>query len=151
MVALLSFQKVKLHSRQQFLAKASSLANASSFGSLNRLPTRLLKPQLMMVNLFHVALLFMSLLHLDFHHCEPAIKVAIVGSGNWGTSAARRIARNLKEFNEMEDEEKYDTTVSMWVYEEIVRHTLCHSLNDSIYLNLIIHSLNQSINRSINQ
>ena len=104
----------------------------------------------MMVNLFHVALLFMSLLHLDFHDCEPAIKVAIVGSGNWGTSAARRIARNLKEFNEMEDEEKYDTAVSMWVYEEIVRHTHCHSLNDSIYLNLIIHSLYQSINRSIN-
>ena len=103
----------------------------------------------MMVNLFHVALLFMSLLHLDFHHCEPAIKVAIVGSGNWGTSAARRIARNLKEFNEMEDEEKYDTTVSMWVYEEIVRHTLCHSITDYIYLYLIIHSLNRSINQSI--
>ena len=103
----------------------------------------------MMVNLFHVALLFMSLLHLDFHHCEPAIKVAIVGSGNWGTSAARRIARNLKEFNEMEDEEKYDTTVSMWVYEEIVRHTLCHSFNHSINLSQSHYSLTHSINQSL--
>ena len=104
----------------------------------------------MMVNLFHVALLFMSLLHLDFHHCEPAIKVAIVGSGNWGTSAARRIARNLKEFNEMEDEEKYDTTVSMWVYEEIVRHTLCNSLNHFIYLyHSIYHSLTHYLNQSL--
>ena len=73
-----------------------------------------------MPNLSNVIILFVSLLHLDLLLCEPAIKIAIVGSGNWGTSAARRIARNLKEYNEMEEEEKYDTTVSMWVYEEIV-------------------------------
>ena len=48
------------------------------------------------------------------------MKVAIVGSGNWGTSAARRIALNLNDFNEMENYEKYNSTVSMWVYEEMV-------------------------------
>lgn len=69
----------------------------------------------------NVILLFISfILQLGLYHSEPAMKVAIVGSGNWGTSAARRIALNLNDFNEMENYEKYNSTVSMWVYEEMV-------------------------------
>ena len=60
------------------------------------------------------------LIQLGRHHSEQTVKVAIVGSGNWGTSAARRIALNLNDFNDTEGYEKYNSTVSMWVYEEMV-------------------------------
>lgn len=42
------------------------------------------------------------------------LKVSIVGAGNWGSSAAKIIGANVKRF------EKYDSTVRIWVYEEII-------------------------------
>lgn len=51
-------------------------------------------------------------------------KVAIIGSGNWGTAIARRIARNVGEKKTLEidrtDSSSFNSTVKMWVYEEIV-------------------------------
>lgn len=74
------------------------------------------------MNLFTYAipLSVLLLIQLGLHHSEQAIKVAIVGSGNWGTSAARRIALNLNDSNDMVGHQKYNSTVSMWVYEEMV-------------------------------
>ena len=74
------------------------------------------------MNLFTYAipLSVLLLIQLGPHHSEQAIKVAIVGSGNWGTSAARRIALNLNDSNDMVGHQKYNSTVSMWVYEEMV-------------------------------
>ena len=50
-----------------------------------------------------------------------APKVTIVGSGNWGSAAARRIALNVMDLNEIEGSQRYNSTVTMWVYEEEVR------------------------------
>lgn len=47
------------------------------------------------------------------------MKVTVVGSGNWGTAVARRIALNLK------DDSENDNTVNMWVYEEEVMQFVC--------------------------
>jgi NAD-dependent glycerol-3-phosphate dehydrogenase N-terminus len=47
-------------------------------------------------------------------------KVTIVGSGNWGSAAARRIALNVMDLNEIEGNQRYNSTVTMWVYEEEV-------------------------------
>ena len=47
-------------------------------------------------------------------------KVTIVGSGNWGSAAARRIALNLMDLNDIEGNQRYNSTVTMWVYEEKV-------------------------------
>ncbi|GAA5837843.1 hypothetical protein JCM3766R1_001492 [Sporobolomyces carnicolor] len=40
-------------------------------------------------------------------------KVAIVGSGNWGSAIARLVGKNVKERSDM-----FDTQVEMWCYEE---------------------------------
>ena len=48
-------------------------------------------------------------------------KIAIVGSGNWGSAAARRVALNILDRSESDALEKYNSTVTMWVYEEQVR------------------------------
>jgi thioredoxin reductase len=47
-------------------------------------------------------------------------KVTIVGSGNWGSAAARRIALNLMDLIDIEGNQRYNSTVTMWVYEEEV-------------------------------
>uniref|UniRef100_A0AAQ4P5L8 Glycerol-3-phosphate dehydrogenase [NAD(+)] n=1 Tax=Gasterosteus aculeatus aculeatus TaxID=481459 RepID=A0AAQ4P5L8_GASAC len=44
----------------------------------------------------------------------PAKKVCIVGSGNWGSSIAKIIGRNVKASN------RFDPMVNMWVYEEMI-------------------------------
>ncbi|GIY33198.1 glycerol-3-phosphate dehydrogenase, cytoplasmic [Caerostris darwini] len=41
-------------------------------------------------------------------------KIAIIGSGNWGTAIARIVANNVKNFDE------FDNTVNMYVFEEMV-------------------------------
>ncbi|KAG0245751.1 NAD-dependent glycerol-3-phosphate dehydrogenase N-terminus-domain-containing protein [Mortierella sp. GBAus27b] len=41
-------------------------------------------------------------------------KVALIGSGNWGSAVAKIIGRNVKLFNQ------YDNEVKMWVFEEKV-------------------------------
>merc|ERR1719310_2334314 len=41
-------------------------------------------------------------------------KVAIVGSGNWGSAIAKIIGRNVLAIDNFDDE------VNMWVYEEVV-------------------------------
>ena len=48
-------------------------------------------------------------------------KIAIVGSGNWGSAAARRVALNILDSNDAVGDQKYNSTVTMWVYEEEVR------------------------------
>lgn len=42
------------------------------------------------------------------------LRVSVVGAGNWGSAASKLIGDNVKRF------EKYDSTVRVWVYEEIV-------------------------------
>jgi glycerol-3-phosphate dehydrogenase (NAD+) len=42
------------------------------------------------------------------------LKVSVIGAGNWGSAAAMIIGHNVKRF------EKYDDTVRVWVYEEVV-------------------------------
>uniref|UniRef100_A0A8C2WNK3 Glycerol-3-phosphate dehydrogenase [NAD(+)] n=1 Tax=Cyclopterus lumpus TaxID=8103 RepID=A0A8C2WNK3_CYCLU len=44
----------------------------------------------------------------------PAMKVCIVGSGNWGSSIAKIIGRNVKASN------RFNPMVNMWVYEEMI-------------------------------
>ena len=53
-----------------------------------------------------------------------ARRIAIVGSGNWGSAAARRVALNILDRSEADAHEKYNSTVTMWVYEEQVRMIL---------------------------
>lgn len=66
-------------------------------------------------------LVLMSLLQLELYYSASDIKVAVVGSGNWGSAAARRIALNILDCNDgAEGLEKYNSTVTMWVYEEEV-------------------------------
>lgn len=43
-----------------------------------------------------------------------ALKVAVLGSGNWGTAIARLVARNVQQKME------FDKVVKMWVFEEVV-------------------------------
>ena len=62
--------------------------------------------------------LLMIFINLAFIMSAP--KVTIVGSGNWGSAAARRIALNVVDLNEIEGSERYNSTVTMWVYEEEV-------------------------------
>jgi len=45
-------------------------------------------------------------------------KIAVIGSGNWGTTVARLIAINLNEKQELSD---YDRKVEMWVFEETLK------------------------------
>lgn len=42
------------------------------------------------------------------------LKVSVIGAGNWGSAAAKIIGGNVRRF------EKYDDTVRMWMYEEVV-------------------------------
>lgn len=42
-------------------------------------------------------------------------KVCIVGSGNWGSAIAKIVGNNV-----LENPDKFDTTVNMWVFEEMV-------------------------------
>ena len=58
-------------------------------------------------------------------------KIAIVGSGNWGSAAARRIALNILDRSESDAYENYNSTVTMWVYEEQVRVLLFLQALDS--------------------
>jgi hypothetical protein len=51
---------------------------------------------------------------LGLHYCKSDLKVTVVGSGNWGTAVARRIALNLL------DGPEYNASVNMWVFEEEV-------------------------------
>ncbi|KAJ2160871.1 glycerol-3-phosphate dehydrogenase [Coemansia sp. RSA 552] len=44
----------------------------------------------------------------------PANKVCILGSGNWGSTAARIIGQNVRKLPD------FDDTVKIWVYEELV-------------------------------
>ncbi|XP_061745111.1 glycerol-3-phosphate dehydrogenase 1-like protein isoform X1 [Nerophis ophidion] len=44
----------------------------------------------------------------------PGTKVCIVGSGNWGSSIAKIIGKNVRASN------RFDPLVNMWVYEEVV-------------------------------
>ncbi|KAJ2647385.1 glycerol-3-phosphate dehydrogenase [Coemansia sp. RSA 1250] len=44
----------------------------------------------------------------------PANKVCILGSGNWGSTAARIIGKNVQKLAD------FDDTVKIWVYEEMV-------------------------------
>jgi glycerol-3-phosphate dehydrogenase (NAD+) len=46
-------------------------------------------------------------------------KVAVIGSGNWGTAVARRIAMNIKKNDLLENKQ-----VKMWVFEEEVNNRL---------------------------
>ena len=54
--------------------------------------------------------------HAGCHHAvaQSKEKVAIVGSGNWGSAIAKIIGRNVLGRDEFEDE------VCMWVFEEQV-------------------------------
>uniref|UniRef100_A0A7N8YRN3 Glycerol-3-phosphate dehydrogenase [NAD(+)] n=1 Tax=Mastacembelus armatus TaxID=205130 RepID=A0A7N8YRN3_9TELE len=44
----------------------------------------------------------------------PGKKICIVGSGNWGSSIAKIIGKNVKASN------RFDPVVNMWVYEEMI-------------------------------
>ncbi|KAM9123795.1 glycerol-3-phosphate dehydrogenase 1-like protein [Pangshura tecta] len=44
----------------------------------------------------------------------PALKVCIVGSGNWGSAIAKIIGKNIQKSN------RFDPVVKMWVFEEII-------------------------------
>ncbi|XP_041896500.1 glycerol-3-phosphate dehydrogenase 1-like protein [Corvus kubaryi] len=44
----------------------------------------------------------------------PPLRVCIVGSGNWGSAIARIIGQNVQNSN------RFDPTVKMWVFEEII-------------------------------
>jgi len=43
------------------------------------------------------------------------IKIAIIGSGNWGSAIARIIGNNVKQHSK-----EFDETVKMWVFEEMI-------------------------------
>lgn len=63
----------------------------------------------------------LTILIFNLAFIMSAPKVTIVGSGNWGSAAARRIALNVMDLNEIEGSQRYNSTVTMWVYEEEVR------------------------------
>eukprot|EP00731_Ephydatia_muelleri_P038717 Em0876g3a len=41
-------------------------------------------------------------------------KIALIGSGNWGSAIAKIVGKNVMEFD------RYDKEVLMWVYEEMI-------------------------------
>ena len=46
----------------------------------------------------------------------PREKVALIGSGNWGSAIAKIIGRNVLKYPEL-----FDPEIKMWVFEEIIR------------------------------
>lgn len=72
-----------------------------------------------MVACIFLCLYFASFLHVGLLASE--YKIAIVGSGNWGSAAARRVALNVLDSDDVVGNQKYNSTVTMWVYEEEVR------------------------------
>jgi glycerol-3-phosphate dehydrogenase (NAD+) len=46
-------------------------------------------------------------------------KVAVIGSGNWGSAVARHIARNILLKQDLQQD--YETEVDMWVFEETLK------------------------------
>ena len=79
---------------------------------------------IIMMACIYLCLLLASFLHIGLLASE--YKIAIVGSGNWGSAAARRVALNILDSNDAVGNQKYNSTVTMWVYEEEV-----HSRNMS--------------------
>jgi NAD-dependent glycerol-3-phosphate dehydrogenase N-terminus len=72
-----------------------------------------------MIACFLLCLILASFLHSGLLASEH--KIVIVGSGNWGSAAARRVALNILDSNDVVGNQKYNSTVTMWVYEEEVR------------------------------
>ncbi|XP_040531605.2 glycerol-3-phosphate dehydrogenase 1-like protein isoform X3 [Gallus gallus] len=48
------------------------------------------------------------------HSSMSPLRVCIVGSGNWGSAIARIVGKNVQQSN------RFDSTVKMWVFEEII-------------------------------
>lgn len=48
------------------------------------------------------------------------VRVAVVGSGNWGTAVARRVALNVEQSQATFNKRIVNKTVNMWVFEEVV-------------------------------
>jgi len=48
-------------------------------------------------------------------HTSATKKVAIIGSGNWGSAIARVIGENIKKYTQI-----FDQTIKMYVYEEMI-------------------------------
>lgn len=54
------------------------------------------------------------------------LKVSVIGAGNWGSAAAKIVGTNVKRF------EKFNNTVRIWVYEEIVNgKKLSETINET--------------------
>lgn len=65
------------------------------------------------------SLLIISTLHAAVSTLNYNTKVAVIGSGNWGTAVARRVALNIKEYDLVSNKD-----VNMWVYEEKINGRL---------------------------
>lgn len=60
-------------------------------------------------------------------------RIGVIGSGNWGTAAARLIAENVQRLDD------FDDTVKMWVFDEKINgESLVHIIN-TIHKNVKYH------------
>lgn len=81
-------------------------------------------------------LLFIVLCKISFglkmnrYNLPHKSKVAVVGSGNWGTAVARRIAKNLMSNDQIETKQ-----VKMWVFEEEVNNRLLSDIINQDHAN----------------
>ena len=81
---------------------------------------------LIVVNLFALPLTRSD--HLSGISLEQ-VRIAVIGSGNWGTAVARRIALNAEQIHTTFNQRIVNKTVNMWVFEEVVDG---HNLTDII-------------------
>jgi glycerol-3-phosphate dehydrogenase len=72
---------------------------------------------LILVNLFALPLTRSD--HLSGISLEQ-VRIAVIGSGNWGTAVARRIALNAEQIHTTFNQRIVNKTVNMWVFEEVV-------------------------------
>ncbi len=61
---------------------------------------------------------------------NSAAKIAVIGSGSWGTAVARRVALNVANQKTFENK-----SVKMWVYDEIIKDRLLSDVINNDHMN----------------
>lgn len=79
-------------------------------------------------------ILFGSCLLCRYKSLSLAAKISVIGSGNFGTAMARKVALNVGE--RQRNTEEYDKTVRMWVYEEVVNGRNLTEIINSDHINI---------------
>lgn len=67
---------------------------------------------------------------IALHMVNPIPKVAVIGSGNWGSAVARRIALNIADNSMLADK-----VVKMWVYEEEINNRRLSDIINNDHVN----------------